>query len=50
MPHLGGQTWLQAVRNLRIKDLVLIKDKTERGGMWPLALAADAFPDEDCIV
>ena len=44
------QTWLQPSRNLRVGDLVLVRDEAVRRGNWPKALVTDTFPDQDGIV
>jgi len=44
------QKWLQPTRNLRVGDLVLMKNEAVRRGNWPKALVTDIFPDQDGIV
>jgi len=44
------QKWLKPSRNLRIGDVVLMRETNTKRGDWPKALVTDTFADRDNIV
>ena len=41
------QKWLQAARNLRVGDVVLVIDDVGKRGSWPKARVEEVFPGKD---
>jgi len=43
------EKWLKPSRNLRVGDVVLMRETNTKRGDWPKALVTDTFADRDNI-